>query len=156
MRRERRKRHERLRGPVEAGPGGGNDRRRNLAAIPGAVQDATERAAAVVGLDRPAPRARARPRPVGLPVPVVAATRRSRPDSGPRADRRGTVRHRGRGRYRCPTDKVVWVNTKSRIYHYQGTHNYGHTKEGAYMCEADAKAAGDRAARTISNHRHTG
>ncbi len=59
-------------------------------------------------------------------------------------------------RYRCPADKVVWVNTKSRIYHYQGTHNYGHTKEGAYMCEADAKAAGDRAARSISNHRHTG
>jgi hypothetical protein len=59
-------------------------------------------------------------------------------------------------RYRCPTDKVVWVNTNSRIYHYQGTHNYGHTKEGAYMCEADARAAGDRAARTIINHRHTG
>jgi hypothetical protein len=59
-------------------------------------------------------------------------------------------------RYRCPTDKVVWVNTKSRIYHYQGTRNYGHTKEGAYMCEADAKAAGDRAARTIVNKRHTG
>jgi hypothetical protein len=59
-------------------------------------------------------------------------------------------------RYRCPTDKVVWVNTKSRVYHYQGTHNYGHTKEGAYMCEADAKAAGDRAARTFHNTRHTG
>src|SRR5271166_4344251 len=59
-------------------------------------------------------------------------------------------------RYRCPTDKVVWVNTKSRIYHYQGTHNYGHTKEGAYMCEADAKAAGDRAARSNFNKRHTG
>jgi hypothetical protein len=25
-------------------------------------------------------------------------------------------------------------------------HNYGHTKEGAYICEADAKVAGDRAA----------
>src|SRR5271165_7263187 len=59
-------------------------------------------------------------------------------------------------RYRCPADKVVWLNTKSRIYHYQGTHNYGHTKEGAYMCEADAKAAGDRPARTFSNKRHTG
>jgi hypothetical protein len=59
-------------------------------------------------------------------------------------------------RYRCPTDKVVWVNTKSRIYHYQGTHNYGQTKAGAYMCEADARAAGDRAARTIINKRHTG
>jgi hypothetical protein len=46
----------------------------------------------------------------------------------------------------CPTDTVVWVNTKSRVYHFAGTHNYGHTKEGAYMCEADARAAGDRAA----------
>src|SRR5271169_4644235 len=59
-------------------------------------------------------------------------------------------------RYRCPTDKVVWVNTNSRIYHYQGTHNYGHTKEGAYMCEADARAAGVRAARTIIHHHNQG
>jgi hypothetical protein len=49
-------------------------------------------------------------------------------------------------RTRCPTDTVVWVNTRSRVYHFAGTHNYGHTKEGAYMCESDAKAAGDRAA----------
>lgn len=49
-------------------------------------------------------------------------------------------------RARCPTDTVVWVNTRSRVYHFAGTHNYGHTKEGAYMCEADAKSAGDRAA----------
>jgi hypothetical protein len=47
---------------------------------------------------------------------------------------------------RCPTDTVVWVNTRSRVYHFAGTHNYGHTKEGAYMCEADARVAGDRAA----------
>jgi hypothetical protein len=47
---------------------------------------------------------------------------------------------------RCPTDTVVWVNTRSRVYHFAGAHNYGHTKEGAYMCEADAKTAGDRAA----------
>jgi hypothetical protein len=38
------------------------------------------------------------------------------------------------------------VNTKSGIYHFAGTHNYGTTKHGTYMCEADAKAAGDRAA----------
>ena len=48
---------------------------------------------------------------------------------------------------RCPTDTVVWVNTKSRIYHFPGTHEYGSTKQGTYMCEADAKAAGDRAAK---------
>src|SRR5271157_2213815 len=49
-------------------------------------------------------------------------------------------------RARCPSDTVVWVNTKSRVYHFAGTHNYGTTKQGAYMCEADARAAGDRAA----------
>jgi hypothetical protein len=50
-------------------------------------------------------------------------------------------------RARCPSDTVVWVNTPSRVYHYAGTHYYGHTKRGAYMCEADARAAGNRAAR---------
>jgi len=52
---------------------------------------------------------------------------------------------------KCPADTVVWVNAKSRIYHFAGTHNYGTTKQGAYMCEADAKAAGDRAA---ENEKH--
>jgi hypothetical protein len=39
-----------------------------------------------------------------------------------------------------PVGHIVWVNTKSRIYHFGGTSNYGNTKHGAYMCEADAKA----------------
>jgi hypothetical protein len=38
------------------------------------------------------------------------------------------------------------VYTRSGIYRFVGTHNYGNTKKGTYMCEADAKAAGDRAA----------
>ena len=50
-------------------------------------------------------------------------------------------------RARCPTDTVVWVNTPTRIYHYSGTRYYGHTLKGGYMCEADARAAGYRAAR---------
>src|ERR1700691_809750 len=48
---------------------------------------------------------------------------------------------------RCPTDTVVWVNLKSHKYHYAGHKSYGTTKQGAYMCEADATAAGDVAAR---------
>ena len=46
----------------------------------------------------------------------------------------------------CPSDIVVWLNTKSGIYHFRGNRNYGNTKQGTYMCEASAKAAGDRAA----------
>ena len=53
--------------------------------------------------------------------------------------------------YRCPGATVVWVNEKSHIYHFPGTHDYGNTKRGAYMCEADAQAAGNRAAK---NERH--
>jgi hypothetical protein len=50
-------------------------------------------------------------------------------------------------RARCPSDTVVWVNTPTRIYHYSGTRYYGHTLKGAYMCEADARGDGYRAAR---------
>jgi hypothetical protein len=42
---------------------------------------------------------------------------------------------------------VVWVNNKSKVYHYAGDRYFGTTKHGAYMCEADAKAAGDAASK---------
>jgi hypothetical protein len=45
----------------------------------------------------------------------------------------------------------VWVNTRSHVYHFDGTsyhgrNFYGNTSQRAYMCEADARAAGNRAA----------
>jgi hypothetical protein len=36
----------------------------------------------------------------------------------------------------------VWVNTRSKIYHCEGTKYYGNTKEGEYMSEPDAQAKG--------------
>ena len=41
----------------------------------------------------------------------------------------------------------VWVNTKSKIYHCEGTKFYGNTKAGEYMSEADAIAKGNKANR---------
>ena len=46
----------------------------------------------------------------------------------------------------CPADIVVWVNLQSKVFHFAGNRYYGHTAQGAYMCEADAKTEGDRVA----------
>ncbi len=45
----------------------------------------------------------------------------------------------------CPSDEVVWLNTKTGIWHSQGGRWYGNTKSGAYVCAKEATAAGDRA-----------
>lgn len=49
----------------------------------------------------------------------------------------------------CPNDTVVWVNLSSKIYHFNGSKDYGRTKRGAFMCERDT--AGFRAAK---NEKH--
>jgi hypothetical protein len=47
----------------------------------------------------------------------------------------------------CPHDAVVWVNTKTGVYHLRGERWYGATKDGAYECRKDADAEGDRMTR---------
>jgi hypothetical protein len=44
----------------------------------------------------------------------------------------------------CPGDRVVWVNTKTGVYHFKGQRWYGRTRQGAYECQKEADAEGDR------------
>lgn len=84
------------------------------------------------------------------PAPAPVATKRVQTRSGPAAT--GTMAANqfaaeGQATSHCPGQTVVWLNSKSGVYHYANNKNYGHTKAGAYMCEADATAAGERAAK---------
>ena len=44
----------------------------------------------------------------------------------------------------APTSPRVWVNTRSGVYHCPGSQYYGNTREGEYMSETAARAAGHR------------
>jgi len=48
----------------------------------------------------------------------------------------------------APRKGMVWVNTETKVYHFEGDRWYGKTKEGKYMTEQDAINAGYRASKT--------
>jgi hypothetical protein len=88
--------------------------------------------------------------PAPAPAPMAPAPAPMKPAAKPMAKATGagqfTTEADAKGH--CPSDTVVWVNSKRHVYHYAGNRWYGTTKEGAYMCEADANAAGDRASKS--------
>ncbi len=94
----------------------------------------------------PASRQQAAPAPYTPPAPAPAQTTRAQPTSTPSGANQFAAEAGAKAR--CPAATVVWVNTQSKIYHFAGTKNYGNTKAGAYMCETDATAVGDRASET--------
>ena len=45
---------------------------------------------------------------------------------------------------RCPMDMVVWLPVPGNVFIRKGNPGYGATQRGAYICEHDAIAAGNR------------
>lgn len=46
----------------------------------------------------------------------------------------------------CANDEVVWGNTESHVFHARGSRFYGQTRNGGWMCRAQAELSGYREA----------
>ena len=89
--------------------------------------------------------------PTTTAAPVPAPRQQpTNPDANPTLEA-GQFADEASAKVRCPSDEVVWVNLPTKVYHFAGTKSYGTTKRGAFMCEKEAIAAEDRAAK---NEKH--
>jgi hypothetical protein len=101
----------------------------------------------------PAKPAAAAPKPAApAQVPAPAATKMApaKPAAAPSTGANQFATEAA-AKTHCPSDTVVYVNLKSKIYHFAGHKDYGNLKEGTYMCEKDTAGAGARAAK---NEKH--
>jgi hypothetical protein len=117
-----------------------------------AQKKAAAPAAAATPAAAPAPAVAPAPAaaPAAAPAPAAAATpkpKKTEAAAPAAATGAGQFAAEAEAKAHCPSDTVVWLNTKSHKYHFAGHKSYGATKQGAYMCEADAKAAGNAAAK---------
>ena len=101
-----------------------------------------------LGTEKVPPATSAAPAPAPAPAAPPAA---AAPAPAATAAAPGQYPTEAAAKAACMGEIVVWVDTKSKVYHFAGTRSYGHTKQGAYMCEAQAQTAGSRAA---SNEKH--
>lgn len=81
-------------------------------------------------------------------APAPAASTSSKATTGAAPSTAGAYQYKTevQAKARCRSGTVVWSNLESKIYHFASHKDYGHTQNGAYMCEADATREGMRAA----------
>ena len=84
----------------------------------------------------PAPAPAAKPSPTSAPAAAPGPAAKSVPSASKSTASKTVAPGGGPG--------LVWLNTSSKVYHCYGGADYGTTKAGKYMSEADAKAAGGR------------
>jgi hypothetical protein len=117
------------------------------AAAPAAAAPAAP-AAAAPAAPAPAPAAAApAPEPAAAAAPAATPAPAKKPKAAAMPPGPGQFATDTEAKAKCPSDTVVWVNTKSKKFHYANSADYGKTKKGAYMCEMDATAAGAVAAK---------
>jgi hypothetical protein len=80
--------------------------------------------------------------------PAAPAPPASKPSTTSKSASKSSTASTAQTEARVPPAKgMVWVNTKSGVYHTEGDQWYGKTKEGKFMTEADAMAAGYHASK---------
>jgi hypothetical protein len=77
-------------------------------------------------------------RPTGAAAPPAATA----PVSRSAAPAAGQYKTEADAKSHCGSQEVVWLNTASNVYHFHGHKDYGTTKSGAYLCQADADKIG--------------
>ncbi len=116
------------------------------------VKCRAEAATAPAPTTAPAPAPTAAPAPAA-PAPAPAATKtaptQTKTSPAPTPTGAGQFATEALAKAHCPADVVVWVNLKSKVYHFSTSKDYGKTKTGAYVCEKEAE--GFRAAK---NEKH--
>jgi Helix-hairpin-helix motif len=85
--------------------------------------------------------------PAAPATPTPATTPPAKASSAPAAKATDTTKASSAPAQVPPAKGMVWVNTGTGVFHYEGDRWYGKTKEGKFMTEADALKAGYRASK---------